>query len=189
MSGSTAGEPNDGAGTDSSSREYRDRDALRKRVFRGVAVQTAALSAAVHLLWAWPRLGDPADPRPYVFLLGGAFTVAVAVATLRAPEYRRLYALGAGTLAAFLLGYVGWYGAATPAALASDPLAIVAKGAELVGVGAFLVLYRLAPPTGVVLERRQESTTEGDNPPGDDEPAASNEPTASDEPANGRSDS
>lgn len=162
MSGSAAGEANDGDGIGSSDGEYRDRDAPRKRVLRIIAVQAAALSAAVHLLWAWSRLGDPADPRPYVFLLGGAFTVAVAVATLRAPEYRRLYALGAGTLSAFLLGYVGWYGAAAPAALASDPLAIVAKGAELVGVGAFLGLYRLAPPTSVVLERRAGSTVESD---------------------------
>ncbi len=164
MSGSAAGEANDGGGTESSDGGYRDRGAPRKRVLRAVAVQAAALSAAVHLLWAWPRLGDPADPRPYVFLLGGAFTVAVAVATLRAPEYRRLYALGAGTLAAFLLGYVGWYGAATASALASDPLAIVAKGAELVGVGAFLALYRLAPPTSVVLERHGESAVESDDP-------------------------
>ena len=148
--------------------EHSGREALRKRMVRMIAAQAAALSAAVHLLWAWPRLGDPADPRPYVFLLGGAFTVAVAVATLRAPEYRRLYALGAGTLAAFLLGYVGWYGAAAPAALASDPLAIVAKGAELVGVAAFLGLYRLAPPTSVVLARREDSVGEDSGPDDDD---------------------
>jgi hypothetical protein len=138
------------------------RDAPKKRVLRVVAVQAGVLSAAVHLLWAWPRLGGPPDPRPYAFLLGAAVTVAVAVATLRAPEYRRLYALGAGTLAAFLLGYVGWHGATAASALASDPLAIVAKGSELVGVAAFLGLYRLAPPTEVVLERRNGSTAEGD---------------------------
>lgn len=142
------------AGSGSSNGAYGGRDAPRKRAIRTVAIQAAVLSAAVHLLWAWPRLGDSTDPRPYVFLLGGAFTVAVAVATLRAPEYRRLYALGAGTLAAFLLGYVGWHGAGVASALAADPLAIVAKGAELVGVCAFLALYRLAPPTSVVLERR-----------------------------------
>ncbi|MFC7325165.1 hypothetical protein ACFQMF_11310 [Halorubrum rutilum] len=143
---------------------YAGRDAPRKRVLRVVAVQAAVLSAAVHLLWAWPRLGDPGDARPYAFLLGGAFAVAVAVATLRAPEYRRLYALGGGTLAAFLLGYVGWHGAAAGSALASDPLAIVAKGAELVGVAAFLGLYRLAPPTSAVLERRDGSVGGGDDP-------------------------
>ena len=137
------------------------RDAPRKRLLRAVAAQTAALSAAVHFLWAWPRLAEPADARPYVFLLGGAFTVAIAVATLRADEYRRLYALGAGTLAAFLVGYVGWHGGGTAAALASDPLAIVGKGAEVVGVVAFLALYRLAPPTSVVLERREEAEKDG----------------------------
>ncbi|MFW6316882.1 MAG: hypothetical protein ACOC06_00250, partial [Halorubrum sp.] len=68
----------------------------KKRVIRMIAAQAAAVSAAVHLLWAWPRLGTGGDPRPLVFVLGGAFAVAVAVATLRAPEYRRLYALGAG---------------------------------------------------------------------------------------------
>jgi hypothetical protein len=139
---------------------YSGREATTKRVGRMVAAQAAALSAAVHLLWAWPRLGTGGDPRPAVFVLGGVFTVAVAVATLRAPEYRRLYALGAGTLAAFLLGYVGWYGSAVGTALAGDPLAIVAKGAELVGIVAFVALYRLAPPTSVVLERRGDTTSE-----------------------------
>jgi len=78
-----------------SDRQFTGRDTSRKRLLRAVAAQTAALSAAVHFLWAWPRLAEPADARPYVFLLGGAFTVAIAVATLRADEYRRLYALGA----------------------------------------------------------------------------------------------
>ncbi|EMA60356.1 hypothetical protein [Halorubrum lipolyticum] len=143
-----------------SDREYAGRDAPRKRLLRAVAAQTAALSAAVHFLWAWPRLAEPADARPYVFLLGGAFAVAIAVATLRADEYRRLYALGAGTLAAFLVGYAGWHGGGTAAALAGDPLAIVAKGAEVVGVAAFLALYRLAPPTSVVLERREDAASD-----------------------------
>jgi hypothetical protein len=140
------------------------RDVATKRAVRMVAAQAAAVSAAVHLLWAWPRLGTGGDPRPAVFVLGGAFAVAVAVATLRAPEYRRLYALGAGTLAAFLLGYVGWHGAAVGAALATEPLAIVAKGAEVVGVLAFLALYRLAPPTSVVLERRDDAEGTGNDP-------------------------
>jgi len=140
-----------------SDRQYTGRDATRKRLLRAVAAQTAALSAAVHFLWAWPRLVEPADARPYVFLLGGVFTVAIAVATLRADEYRRLYALGSGTLAAFLVGYAGWYGGGTAAALASDPLAVVGKGAEVVGVAAFLALYRLAPPTRVVVERRTKA--------------------------------
>jgi hypothetical protein len=179
MSGSTSG----------GETVYAGRGATKKRVLRTIAVQAAALSAAVHLLWAWPRLSDPADVRPYAFLLGGAFAVAVAVATLRAPEYRRLYALGAGTLAAFLLGYVGWHGAATPSALASDPLAIVAKGAEVVGVAAFLVLYRLAPPTSVVLARQGDSVAERGDPAEADAPADGNAPRGGDGPAEGGSDS
>jgi hypothetical protein len=160
--GGSSGDIASGVGPDGEA--SAGRDAPKKRLLRVIAVQAGVLSAAVHLLWAWPRLGDPPDLRPYAFLLGGAVTVAVAVATLRAPEYRRLYALGAGTLAAFLLGYVGWHGAAAASALASDPLAIVAKGSELVGVAAFLGLYRLAPPTSVVLERRDGSTGEEDGP-------------------------
>ncbi|GAB7009813.1 hypothetical protein [Halorubrum trueperi] len=142
--------------------EYAGRDAPRKRLLRSVAVQAAALTAAVHLLWAWPRLGDPPDPRPYAFLLGAAVTVAVAVATLRADEYRRLYALGAGTLLAFLVGFLGWHGGSAQSALAGDPLAIVAVGAEVVGIVAFLALYRFAPPTSAVVERQNNSETNGD---------------------------
>jgi len=151
----------------SSDRRHAGRDATRKRLLRAVAAQTAALSAAVHFLWAWPRLAEPVDARPYVFLLGGAFTVAIAAATLRADEYRRLYALGAGTLVAFLVGYGGWHGGGTAAALASDPLAIVGKGAEIVGVVAFLALYRLAPPTTVVIERRKETKSESETTDGE----------------------
>jgi hypothetical protein len=144
------------------------RNTPKKRALRSVAAQAAVLSAAVHFLWAWPRLGELGDPRPAVFLLGGAFTVAIAVATLRADEYRRLYALGAGTLLAFLVGYVGWHGAGVPAALAADPLAIVAAAAEAVGTVAFLALYWLAPPTSVVVERRRSSEN-GDAEGGDAE--------------------
>ena len=132
------------------------RNTPKKRLLRGVAVQTTAVAAAVHLLWAWPRLGSPPDARPYFFLAGSALAVAVAVATLRAGEYRRLYALGAGTLAAFLGGFLAWHGTDAAAALAAEPLAVVAVIVEVVGVGSFLALYRLAPPTSVVVERRQE---------------------------------
>ena len=135
-----------------------------KRVLRVVAVQAAAVSAAAHLLWAWPRLSDPADPRPYVLVLAAVFTAVVAAATLRADEYRRLYALGAGTLAAFLVGYVAWYGGTTVPALSADPLAIVGKAAEVVGTVAFLALYRLAPPTSVVVARRTGGGSDGDGP-------------------------
>ena len=144
------------------------RDAPKKRLLRSVAAQAAVLSAAVHFLWAWPQLGDPSDLRPYVFVLGGAFTVLVAVATLRADEYRRLYALGAGTLSAFLSGYVGWHGVGTATAIAADPLAIVGKTAEIVGVVAFLGLYRLAPPTSVVVERQSRGTNDDDSRERDD---------------------
>ncbi|MUW14479.1 hypothetical protein GJ633_07190 [Halorubrum sp. CBA1125] len=139
------------------------RDAPRKRLLRAIAAQAAAISAAVHLLWAWPRLLDPPDARPYLFVLAAALAVGIAVATLRAGEYRRLYALGAGTLGAFLGGYLAWHGGGTGEALAADPLAIVAVVGETVGVVAFLALYRLAPPTSVVLERHRT------DPDGDDE--------------------
>ena len=132
------------------------RNTPKKRLLRGVAAQTTAVAAAVHLLWAWPRLGSPPDARPYFFLAGSALAVAVAVATLRAGEYRRLYALGAGTLAAFLGGFLAWHGTDAAAALAAEPLAVVAVIVEVVGVGSFLALYRLAPPTSVVVERRRE---------------------------------
>jgi len=139
------------------------RDTAKKRLLRSVAAQAAVLSAAVHFLWAWPQLGAPDDLRPYVFVLGGGFTVLVAVATLRADEYRRLYALGAGTLSAFLSGYVGWHGAEAAAALVADPLAIVGKTAEVVGVVAFLGLYRLAPPTSVVIKRQRRRTNDDES--------------------------
>jgi hypothetical protein len=135
------------------------RDTRRKRVLRGIAVQTAVVAAAVHLLWAWPRLGSPPDARPYLFVAGSALAVAVAVATLRGGEYRRLYALGAGTLGAFLVGFAAWHGAGAPGALAAEPLAVAAVTVEAVGVGAYLALYRLAPPTSVVVERRRDEAS------------------------------
>jgi len=131
------------------------RNTLRKRVLRGVAVQTAVVAAAVHLLWAWPRLGSPPDARPYLFVAGSALAVAVGVATLRADEYRRLYALGAGTLGTFLGGFLAWHGTNAAAALSAEPLAVAAAVVEVVGVGAYLALFRLAPPTSVVVERRE----------------------------------
>jgi hypothetical protein len=141
------------------------RNAPKKRLVRGIAVQTAVVAGAVHLLWAWPRLGSPPDARPYFFLAGSALAVAVSVATLRADEYRRLYALGAGTLGTFLGGFLVWHGTGAPAALASDPLAVVAALVEVVGVGAYLALYRLAPPTSVVVERRNRGEDGGEAEP------------------------
>jgi len=127
------------------------------RGLRAVAVQTALVSAAVHLLWALPRLASPADARPYLFVVAGAFTLAVAVGVFRADEYRRLHALGAGTFATFLGGYLLFHRGGVVAALVSDPLAAVGKAAELLGLVAFVGLYRRTPPTHVVLERTGES--------------------------------
>ena len=142
--------------SDGSDATRMGRNTRRKRLLRGVAVQTAVVAAAVHLLWAWPRLGSPPDARPYFFLAGSALAVAVAVGTLRAGEYRRLYALGAGTLGTFLLGFLAWHGAEAAAALSAEPLAVAAAAVEVVGVVAYLALYRLAPPTSVVVERRRD---------------------------------
>lgn len=124
---------------------------------RAIAVQAALLSAAAHLLWAWPLLGT-GDPRPYVFITAAVFLAMIGAAVIHAShEYRRLYALGAGTLGALLVGYAGWYGAEAIETLASDPLILVAKVAEAVGLVAFAGLYRLAPPSSVVVERRREA--------------------------------
>ncbi|MFC5277352.1 hypothetical protein ACFPM1_01025 [Halorubrum rubrum] len=147
----------------------RSTESTRKRVLRIVAVQAATVSAATHLLWAWPRLADPADPRPYLFVLAAVFTAVVAAGTLRADEYRRLYALGAGTLAAYLVGYVAWHGGTTVAALSTDPLAIVGKAAEVVGAVAFVALYRLAPPTSVVVGRSGGGSNGGESADGGSE--------------------
>ncbi|ELZ41283.1 hypothetical protein C463_13599 [Halorubrum californiense DSM 19288] len=138
------------------------RNTLKKRLLRAIAVQTTAVAAAVHLLWAWPRLGSPPDARPYFFVAGSALAVAVAVATLRGGEYRRLYALGAGTLGTFLGGFLAWHGGDAAASLAAEPLAVVAVIVEVAGVVAFLALFRLAPPTSVVLERRHEGKSDGE---------------------------
>ncbi|SEH49568.1 hypothetical protein SAMN05192561_10393 [Halopenitus malekzadehii] len=135
---------------------YGGRDRSPKPVLRSIAVQAAVLSAAAHILWAWPRFGTDTDPRPATFLLAAAFTVLIAVATVRGGEYRRLYALGAGTLAAFLVGFLLWHRTAPIEALVGDPYALVGKAAEGVGVIAFVALYRLAPPTAVALERLRE---------------------------------
>lgn len=132
------------------------RDDGVRRPLRAVAAQATALAAAVHLLWAWPRIASPADARPYLFVAGSALAVAVAAATLRAGEYRRLYALGAGTLGAFLAGYLARHGTGAGRALAADPLAIVAVAVEVVGVAAYVGLYWLAPPTSVAVERRAD---------------------------------
>ena len=140
---------------------FAPRAALGKRVLRITAAQAAVVSAAAHLLWAWPRLAAPTDARPYVFVLAAVVTVLVAAATLRADEYRRLYALGAGTLLGLLVGYGVWHGADAVTALAAEPLAIVAVAAELVGTAAFAALYRSAPPTTIVVARGTDLESTG----------------------------
>ncbi|PHQ45706.1 hypothetical protein DJ68_11365, partial [Halorubrum sp. C3] len=68
--------------SDGSDSDVSGRNTPKKRLLRGIAIQTAAVAAAVHLLWAWPRLGSPPDARPYFFVAGSALAAAVAVATL-----------------------------------------------------------------------------------------------------------
>jgi len=128
-----------------------------RTALRVVAIQASLVSAGVHLLWALPRLASPPDARPYLFVVAAVFTLAVAVGVYRAGEYRRLYALGAGTLGTFVAGFLVQHRGSVAGALAGDPLAIVGKAAEIVGVAAFLLLYRLAPPTHVVLARNDSS--------------------------------
>lgn len=151
-----------GNGSQANDNPFAPRDALGKRVLRITAAQAAVVSAAAHLLWAWPRLSAPADARPYVFVLAAVVTVLVAAATLRAGEYRRLYALGAGTLLGLLAGYGVWHRSTALTALPTEPLAIVAAAAEIVGAAAFVALYRLAPPTAVVVARERDPEVEGE---------------------------
>ncbi len=162
----TAGGDSDDDGNDGASRDdarYGGRDRSPKPVLRAIAVQAAILSAATHVLWAWPRLGAGSDPRPATFLLAAAFTVLIAGATVRGGEYRRLYVLGAGTLATFLVGFLLWHRTAPVETLMGDPYALVGKVAEVIGVVAFVALYRLAPPTAVALERRRPNVDSESN--------------------------
>lgn len=121
-------------------------------VCRLVAIQAALLTAAAHLLWTLPRLSgslllDPvADVRPFLFVPAALLLLAVAVALFRGYRYRRLSALGGGTLGSLFVGFLLWTGTDAPAALAAEPLALVAAAAELIGVVAFAGLYFLHHP-------------------------------------------
>ena len=119
-----------------------------ERAVRVVAVQAALLTAALHLLWAIPRLagGAPTDARPAVFVAAAAFLLAVAVAVFRGYRYRRLSTLGGGTLATLLVGYPIYYGRETTETLAGEPLALAAVIVEGVGIVAFAGLYYLHHP-------------------------------------------
>lgn len=151
-------------------------------VTRVVGVQAAAVSAVVHLIEGVPRLAvylpllSFRDPRPYLFVPSGLLLLGVAVAVLAGARDRRLYSFGAGVMATYAAGYVWWHltghGGLLPshattdpvgeilAHLAADPPAMVAFGAELVGVVAFLALFVADPEAG-----RREAT-------GDAEPSA-----------------
>jgi len=72
--------------------------------------------------------------------------VAVSAALFRGHRYRRLSALGGGTLAALCSGYVLWVSEPLLTALAGEPLALVSKVAELIGMAAFALLYYLHHP-------------------------------------------
>ncbi len=145
-----------------------------ERLCRLLAIQTALLSAAVHLLWVLPRLSislltDPvADSRPYLFVPAALLLVGIAAALFRGYHYRRLSALGGGTLGSLLVGYLLWEAGGVFAALAADPLALVAKSAELIGVVAFAGLYYFHHPARLGLE-----PVDSEQPAGADEPAES----------------
>lgn len=132
-----------------------------ERLCRLLAIQAALVVAAIHLLWAIPRLSvslllNPvADSRPFLFLPAAVLLVAVSAALFRGYRYRRLSALGGGTLAALFSGYLLWSSEPLLTALAGEPLALVSKVAELIGVAAFALLYYLHHPDryGSPLER------------------------------------
>ncbi|ATW88549.1 hypothetical protein halTADL_1795 [Halohasta litchfieldiae] len=123
-----------------------------ERLCRLVAIQAALVVAAIHLIWAIPRfslsllLNPVADSRPFLFVPVALLLVAVAVALFRGHRYRRLSALGGGTLLALFSGYLLWISDPLLTALTGDPLALVSKTVELVGVAAFAVLYYLHHP-------------------------------------------
>ena len=125
--------------------------ATLERAARLVAIQAALVVAAIHLLWALPELSvslllNPVeDSRPFLFVPAGLLLVAVAAALFRGYRYRRLSALGGGTLAALLVGYL----LITPepiGSLGADPLAAVSKLVELVGIIAFAGLFYFHHP-------------------------------------------
>ena len=123
-----------------------------ERLCRLIAIQAALIVAAIHLLWALPRLSvsllmtPVADSRPFLFVPAALLLVAVAVSLFRGYLYRRLSALGGGTLVALSVGYWLWESGPLVETLAGDPLVLVSKVAELIGMAAFAVLYYLHHP-------------------------------------------
>ncbi|WP_435126271.1 hypothetical protein [Halobaculum sp. D14] len=132
-------------------------------VLRIIGVQAAAVAAAVHLFVGLPKLAvylpllSAADPRPYLFVPSAVLLLVLAAVVVRGAHHRRLYALTAGVLGTYLVGYCWWHltghgglysghGVGNPVTivaghLATDALALVSFAAELVGVAAFLALF------------------------------------------------
>ena len=153
-------------------------------VTRVVGVQAAAVSAVIHLIEGLPDLAvylpllSFRDPRPYLFVPSGLLLLAIAGALLYGYRYRRLYSLGAGVMGVYLVGYVWWHltdhgglvpahDVANPVAeiashLVADPPALVAFGAEVLGVVTFLVLFVAGPEVGT---GRRDATAATDRDP------------------------
>ena len=123
-----------------------------ERLCRLTAIQAALVVAAIHLLWVIPRLSvslflNPvADSRPFLFIPAALLLIAISAALFRGYRYRRLSTLGGGTLAALFSGYLLWSSEPLLTALAGEPLVLVSKVAELIGVAAFALLYYLHHP-------------------------------------------
>ncbi|UIP00070.1 hypothetical protein Hbl1158_01475 [Halobaculum sp. CBA1158] len=132
-------------------------------VLRVVGVQGALVSAAIHLIEGLPDLFvylpllSVRDPRPYLFVPSALLLVALATVIVRGARHRRLYSLSAGVLLAYTAGYAWWHltdhGGLVPSHevtnpvaqvlehLVTDPLALVAYVAQVVGAAAFLALF------------------------------------------------
>jgi len=132
-----------------------------ERAARIAAIQTALATAALHLLWAVPRLagGEPADARPAVFVAAAVLLIAVGVAVFRGYRYRRLSTLGGGTLATLLVGYPLYHGRDAVATLTGDPLALAAVVVEVVGIVAFAGLYYLHHPDRLGMDASADDDT------------------------------
>ncbi|MGM0605295.1 MAG: hypothetical protein ACQETB_06445 [Halobacteriota archaeon] len=134
---------------------------------RIVGVYAVLLTVGAHLLWLYPRLswalvsGPIEDTRPYLFVVAVGVLSAAAVAVFEGARYRRLHALVIGTLGSLLVGFLLHEGTKTIDALVAEPLAIVAKAAEIVGIVAFVGLYRLHHPDR--LEGRSTSDADTDD--------------------------